>query len=691
MNKKILVLLVSFFLTLQILGQVDRSKQPEAGPAPKIELGKYETFQLDNGLKVIVVENHKLPRVAFSLQLDYDPILEGEHAGYVSLAGELLGRGTKNRTKDQIDEEVDFIGGTLHTSATGIYAASLKKHMPKLLEIFSDVLLNPTFNADELEKLKKQSVSEIKSAKDSPSAIASNVQQVLNFGKDHPYGEIETEESVTSVTPEMCKEFYATYYRPNVAYLAIVGDITLDEAKDLAEEYFSDWEKAEVPTHEYKTPKAPLIRKAALVDRAASVQSVIRITYPVVLKKGSPDAIKARVMNQIFGGGASGRLFQNLREDKAFTYGAYSSLRSDELVGYFSAQCEARNEVTDSAIAEFLSEMKKIRKEPVGEEELNSVKQFLTGQFGRSLENPQTVAGFALNIEKYNLPKDYYENYLTNLNAVTVEDVKAMAKKYVKPNNAYVLVVGNGEEVADKIKKFTVSGKIIYLDEFGNKYDPSAKALPEGVTTETVFENYFNAIGGKEKLLSVEDRQTVLKGNIQGMDLTVTISQKKGNKFQFVLDAAVFKQVQVFDGEKGKTSANGQDKEMSEDEVADMKIDSELFDELYFDKHNVKTELTGIEKVNGKDAYKVVVTYPSGKKKTKYYEVESGFMVKEVSSVNSPQGSFTQTTEFKDYQEVDGIKYPFKVSQQFGPQTIELSVESVKINQGLEDSLFEVK
>ncbi|NOX17550.1 MAG: insulinase family protein, partial [Chlorobi bacterium] len=661
MNKKILVLLVSLFLTLQIMGQVDRSKQPEAGPAPKIELGKYDTFQLDNGLKVIVVENHKLPRVAFSLQLDYDPILEGEHTGYVSLAGELLGRGTKNRTKDQIDEEVDFIGGTLHTSATGIYAASLKKHMPKLLEIMSDVLLNPTFNADELEKLKKQSISAIKSSKDSPSAIASNVQKVLDYGKDHPYGEIETEESVTSVTPEMCKDFYTTYYRPNVAYLAIVGDITLDEAKDLADKYFSDWEKAEVPAHEYKTPKAPLIRKAALVDRAASVQSVIRITYPVVLKKGSPDAIKARVMNQVLGGGASGRLFQNLREDKAFTYGAYSSLSSDELVGSFTASCEARNAVTDSAITEFLAEMKKIRKEPVGEDELNSVKHFLTGEFGRSLENPQTVARFALNIEKYNLPKDYYENYLTNLNAVTVEDVKAMAKKYVKPNNAYVLVVGNGSEVADKLKKFTVSGKIIYLDEFGNKYDPSAKALPEGVTAQTVFDNYIKAIGGKDKLLTVNDRETVMKGNIQGMELTVTVSQKKGNKFHFVLDAGVFKQTQVFDGEKGKSSANGKGKAMTEDEVKDMKVDSELFDELYFDKHDVKAELTGMEKVNGKEAYKVLLTYPSGKKKTRYYDVDSGLFVKEVSAVTSPQGSFTQTTEFKDYKDVDGIKFPFKI------------------------------
>lgn len=691
MNKRIFTIIFMLLFVISINAQVDRSVMPKPGPAPEIQLGDYESFTLDNGLRVFVVENHKLPRVAFSLVLDYDPFIEGEDAGYVQTAGELLGTATTTKTKDELDEAIDFIGARFSTSPTGIYASSLKKHTDELLNIMSDVLFNPIFKQEELDKIKKQTISGLQAQKDSPTAIASNVKQVLNFSKSHPYGEVITEETVESITLEKCENFYKAYFKPNIAYLVVVGDIDKSEAEDLVGEYFSNWEKGETPKFEHKNPKAPLVRKVALVDRPASVQSVINITYPIDLKIGSDDAIKVQILNQILGGGSASRLFQNLREDKAFTYGAYSNFDSDKLIGSFNASCEARNEVTDSAVTEILAEMKKIREEIVSEEELNAAKAYLSGSFARSLENPQTVANFALNIERYGLPKDYYKNYLKNLNAVTAEEILETAKKYIRPNNSNVLVVGNGEEVADNLKKFTLSGKIDYYDIYGEKYDPAAKSIPEGVTAQTVLEDYINALGGKEKLMQVEDRQTKMKGSVQGLNLTITTTQKTPNKFHFDLDAGVMRQIQVFDGEKGKISAMGQDTPLEGDDLENMKIEATIFEFLVYDENGVSTELTGMEQVNGKDAYRMLITYPTGKKTTKYFDVESGLLIKETSVISSPQGTFNQVVEVSNYQEVDGIKYPHTIKQTLGPQLVELNVESILINQGLDDSFFEVK
>ncbi|MEE9430215.1 MAG: pitrilysin family protein, partial [Melioribacteraceae bacterium] len=447
-KKYVLFLIFASVFSLNLFAQLDRSIQPKPGPAAEIQLGDYESFELANGLKVFVIENHKLPKVTFRLETVRDPIKEGKNAGYISIAGQLLRRGTTTKTKAQIDEAIDFIGASLSTSGRSIYGSSLKKHFPSLMEVISDVVLNSNFKQEELDKIKKQTISNLAAAKEEPNAIASNLRSVLVYGNNHPYGEVATEESVESISLEMCKDYYKDYFKPNISLLALVGDINIDEAKELIENNLGTWEKKDVPSATYKTPKAPLVRKVAISDRDASVQSVVNISYPIELKKGSDDVIKASVLNTILGGTFSARLMQNLREDKAYTYGSYSSISSDKLVGSFTASAKVRNEVTDSAVTEIFNEMQKLRDEKVGEVELTRFKNYLTGSFSRALEQPQTIATFALNIEKYNLSKNYYKNYLKKLNNVSADDIQNMAKKYLRPKNSNVIVVGSAKEVA---------------------------------------------------------------------------------------------------------------------------------------------------------------------------------------------------------------------------------------------------
>lgn len=673
-----------------MLAQLDRSVQPKPGPAPEIKLGDYESFELENGLKVFVIENNKLPKVSFSLVIDRDPILEGDQLGYISIAGDLLRRGTKNRTKEEIDEEIDFIGARLNTSGSGISGSSLKKHFNSLMEVFSDILLNSQFKQEEMDKIKKQMLSGLAASKDEPNSIAANLRSSLIYGKDHPYGEVMTEETVEAITLEKCQNFYKDYFRPNISLLAFVGDITVDEAKKITEKYLGEWKRKEVPTHEYSQPKPPLVRKVVISDRPASVQSVISIAYPIDLQKGSEDVIKAYVMNTILGGSFSSRLNQNLRETYGFTYGAGSSLSSDELVGHFTASTTVRNSATDSAITEIYNELSRLRNERVSEEELTRIKNYMTGSFSRSLEQPGTIARFALDTELYNLPKDYFKNYLKKLSNVTAEDIQNMAKKYILPNNSYVMVVGNSEEVAGGLKKFSTSGKIKYYDHYGVEYDPNLKKVADGVTAESIINKYIGEIGGREKLNKIEDKVMVLKGAAEGMEINLTISQKAPNKLFQELDFSVGKQTTVFDGEKGKVEGMGQVQMLEGEQLEELKYQAKLNSFLNYGKDGVELELKGIEEINGKDSYRMILTAATGKKYTHYYDVETGLKVREVSEITTPQGSFTQSIDLEDYQEVEGVKYPFKLVQKMGPRSVELKVESIKVNSGIADSMFEV-
>jgi|10_taG_2_1085330.scaffolds.fasta_scaffold00184_24 predicted Zn-dependent peptidase len=697
--KKLSIYILSLTMITGAFAQkLDRSKLPAPAPAPKINLSQPATFTLPNGLKVFVVENHKLPKVAFSLSLDVDPVLEGDMKGYVDITGQLLERGTTNRTKQQLDEEIDFIGATLSTSANGVYASSLKKHQAKILEILSDVVLNSDFKQEELDKLKKQTISGIASSKDDPDAIAANVRSVLVYGKKHPYGEITTEETVENVTLEACKNYYKTYFRPNVSYLAVVGDVSVKEIQPLIEKYFASWEKSDVPVNKYKMPTAPKQTEVAFVHKEGASQSVINITYPVNLKKSNPDVVKTRILNSILGGSATARLFMNLREKHGYTYGAYSTLSADELVGYFNANAKVRNDVTDSALTQFMVELNRIADEKVSAEELQGMKNYASGIFAYTLQDPQTIARFAIETEKYKLPADYYATYMEQIAAVTIDDVKEMAEKYITPNNAIILVVGN-KKIADKLVEFDANQKINYYDIYGNDYVEALKPAPEGVTAETVMNKYIEAKYGvakgkalDKKLKKIKDITVRMDATIQGQSINVTRYQKAPNKFANAITmGTMVVQKQAFNGTIGKSSGMQGSKDITGDDLEDLKLSSIMFLDAKYADHGITYELLGIEPINGKDAYKMVQTKPNGDTETEWFNVASGLKVKSMSVQENDEmpEPITVISELSDYKEVNGIMFAHKTKQSFGPQTLDMTVTAIEINTKLGDEVFE--
>lgn len=687
--KKYLIFIIILCSNL-IFAQLDRSKMPAAGPAPEIKIPDYESFVLDNGLTVFVIENNKVPKISFSLIINRDPVFEGEKAGFISITGDLLRTGTKTRTKEQLDKEIDFIGASLSTSYNSISASAVSRHKEKLMELMSDIILNAVFRQNELDKIIMQTKSGLAAAKEDPNSIANNVRKAAVYGTEHPYGEIITEESVNRIKIEDCKNYYETFFSPGAAYLAVVGNISKKEAETLVKKYLSKWTKKQIPNFGYKSPSLPKTNTVCLVDRPASVQSVINVSYPVNLKPDSKDVIPASLMNAVLGGSFNARLMQNLREDKGYTYGIRSSLNPDKLTGFFNSSCEVRNKVTDSAIVQILHEMKKLRTKEVPANELQSMKNYITGSFARQLERPETIARFAINSAIYNLPEDYYREYLKNLQDVEPETIKEMANKYLHPENAYIVVVGKADDILNDLKRLNSSENIVYYDAEGNKFDPSMKKIPAGLTGSDVVEKYLRGIGGRGKISSIKDMTSIYQTTANGLEIKLTVIQKNPNKIYQEIDANIFKQKTIFDGKNGARLNGDVKTSISASEIELIKFNSTYSNWLNLSKLGVKTKITGIEQIKGKDCYKVDFSLKDGTSFSAYFDKETGLMTKQTTPLVTEQGSFTTELYFDNYDEVKGIKLPKTIKQVIAGQSFTFNLVSREINKGVKDSVFEI-
>ncbi len=680
--KKLFNIIICLLPLTTMAQKLDRSKAPLPGKAPIIQVANPVKFTLPNGLKVFVVKNTKLPRVIANLSFDVDGFKEGDKAGLAELAGQLAKRGTKTKSKEQLDEAVEYLGGSLSTSSTSATASSLKTNFPTLLGLMSEVVLHPALNAEELEKLRKQAISGIESNKDDADAIAGNVVKKLVYGANHAFGEVMTVKTVNAIKVDDVKAFISTYWKPNIANLIFVGDIEPTTAKQLAEKYFGAWQKGMVPVQQFEKSAKPAKTYIAIVDRPSSVQSVVTVATPIQLVKGAPSDIAANVMNNILGGGFSGRLFANLREKHGFTYGAYSSLQTNKHVGIFSAEASVRNEKTDSSIQETLAEINKIRSEKVSDDELSRMKNYLAGGFARSLENPATIANFALNIEKYNLPSDYYQKYLANLSAVNAAQVQEVATSLLNPAQMHIVVVGDAKQIAKGLEKY---GELKYFDIEGNEVAaPKEVKADASLTVDVLINKTVEAMGGKASIEKIKDVQLTGKVGVMGQSIDVVqkIVQPNSAVMLMSMGGMVISKQAVVDG-KYEVSQQGMQAPITDDIKEGLDESAYLVPELMYQQKGYKLAIVGIEKVEGKDAIDVELTAPSGKKSHRFYDKESYLLVKTTKVEKGPQGPVTQQQYYKNYQKVDGVAFAKEAVMDLGQFKMNLNFETIKVNQGL--------
>ncbi|MBK8497666.1 MAG: insulinase family protein [Flavobacteriales bacterium] len=682
--------------------QLDRSRVPVPGPAPVVNMGAHTTFLLPNNMRVIVVENHKLPMVGVQVRFDIPPMIQGGRAGYIDLVGDLLAAGTPTRDKATIDESVDRMGASLFTSNDGLYANALKKHLDGLMDIVADVITQPTFPEVELEKARKRAMSEVQQRQEDPGAIADAVGRAVTFGNFHPYGEVTTEKTLRLVDRAVLIGYHRKFFRPEKGYLVFVGDITEKEAKALAKEHFGKWKPKQVshvvnddgtetiegigivqPWKHVATPAGP--RRVVIVDRPGAAQSIVRVGFPLNFQPKDLRALNAQVMNTILGGGVfNARLMQNLREDKGWTYGTGSDLQADRFNGSFHTTANVRTAVTDSAVVETLNELLRMRDEPVTTEELELAKRYMAGSFARSLEDPRTVARFALNTYLNGLPEDHYATYLKRLEAVSIADVQAAAETFLYPDNAVIFVVGDRASILPKLEPLSQISDpaVIELDHNGKPYEEELERVKDR-TAEQIIEHYLEAIGGRSAIATIRDMRTEITTELGGEATTLTQWYGPNNQYRSLMKVKGNSvQEEVLDGMRAVRKVPAQpDEELFDIDLLDLKQNAYPVPEVFIKDNVERLILSGSTMIGDRKTYKITMMTNAGTSLNDYYDAETGLKLRRVDLKYMYGRNLKIITDYSDYQPAGGVLFPRSLVQSGGPVgSMTMQVTAIEVN-----------
>lgn len=695
---KIITGITALLITTSAIAQqpIDRSKQPKPGPAPAITIQTPSIFTLKNGITVLVVENHKLPRVSASLQIDRGPVLEGSKSGVNGIMGAMLGEGTTKKTKEQYDLAVDQIGANVNLNASGGFASALTRYFEQAFSLFAEGMQSPAFPQPSFDKIISQKLTGLKSSEKSASAISSRVVAALSYGKNTAMGEFETEESIKGLTLEDVKKSYQDNITPSRAYLTFVGDITTDQAKALAVKYFEKWKGKKIELAKIEDAPNPQSTEIDFVDLPSAVQGEIVVTNLIKNPMSNPDYHALVVANQILGGGSESKLFMNLREKHGFTYGSYSRVGSGRFQAQFSGTAQVRSEKADSAVAEMLNEIDNMRNGKITEEELNIAKAKYNGSFALGMEDPERTATYASNILINQLADDYYKTFLQKINAVTIADVQRVANKYFDKNHARIIIVGNGTKILPNltrlglpVKNFDKYANPVVVEESKSTGIKETAKTSDAVSAASVIDSYIKAIGGKEEIAKVNTCKATFTMDYMGRQLEGEMMKMNPNKSKLEIRmGSMTVQKQVFDGKSGYQSSMGNKKEMDADEVSDEIADAGFIPQINYMSAKMQLTYLGTEKVGEDLCYKIKVTKPSGKSKVEFYSSKSNLLVKEESTKEAGGQEMTITLSVGDYKKVGNVLLPYTMTQSVNEQDFTMQFSDYKINEGVTDEDF---
>jgi predicted Zn-dependent peptidase len=450
------------------------NRAPVSKEVLRVKLPRPRETTLGNGLTVLVLEQHKLPTVAFTLWVKTGALADPKDLpGLAQATAEMLREGTTHRTSAQLAADVDGLGASLMASAefgadtSTVSASGLSESTERLLELMSDVVLNPAFPPDEFAKYQKRQLAQVEQMRARPGFLVHERFHKVLYGDFAASVVSATPESLKAMSTGQLKDFHDRYYVPNNALLGVVGDVRFDQVVSLIQKSFGDWKSHPVASPDLGTISPPAPTKITLVDRPNSVQTNI-LAGDFAVRRADPDFIPLTVMNRVLGGGPSARLFLNLREKHGFTYGAYSSFSSDIYPGAWRANTEVRNAVTDGSLHELMEEFKRIRTEPVPEPELDEARRSIVASFALSLEQPATLLNFWMTANYFRLPQDYWDRYPEEVAKVSPEVVEQAAKKYVDLDHLQLVCVGDGKQIEDILKKY---GPVEVYDADGKRLE----------------------------------------------------------------------------------------------------------------------------------------------------------------------------------------------------------------------------
>ncbi len=442
-------------MSTQIL---DRSTVPAPGVPKDVTFPNYFESRLPNGLKVIVYEDHTLPLVSVNMVAYGGAAFDGDYPGLADMTAELLTKGTATRSANDIVDEIEFLGGSIGSGAgwdsMSVGISILSRHVDRAMEVLADTTRHPAFPEEEIDRVRQQRLSDILQNKSNPTSLAYERFCGAVFGT-HPYAQPAdgTSASVEAMQEEQFRAFHRARFTADNCFLILVGDVQPDAMMEYAERLFGDMAADASGERSVPQPAVPQGRLVQVVDRPSAVQSSILVGH-VGIARNHEDYIAVYLLNMVFGGFFGSRLNLNLREDKGFTYGAHARFDARIQPGPFSAGAEVRNEVTDRAIEEILHEMERIRSEAVSEEELEKVKNYVTGSFPLQIETAAQVAQRIVTIELYGLDKTYYNSFNSRILALTTDDILHAARKWMHPEKAVIVAAGRGNLLRNTLERF---------------------------------------------------------------------------------------------------------------------------------------------------------------------------------------------------------------------------------------------
>ncbi len=669
--------------------KIDVTRKPEPLPAKEFTFPEYQETKLSNGMKVFIVEDHEQPTFGFRILIPGGSAYDGEKAGLAELVAEMLTKGAGKWSAFDIANKLDGVGAELNISANPdhfvISGECIVKHIPVLLEVLAAVVSNPTFPKDEFEKLKQRVISAIKSEKSRPMSVATALSKKVLYGEKHPYGMKKTEESVEKISLDDVKNFYLKFFRPDHATLVITGDIKEKEIIPYFEKVFSKWTKGKLSTLSMP-PTRPEPLGVYFVERPASVQSSIILATPTV-EITNPDYEVIDVAASIIGSGFAGRLFRTLRETYSYTYTPFGYQTSSKFANRFACGAEVRNQVTDSAIDVIKEQLYLLATEPPSEDELNRIKKIKVGNYLMSFENSDFIASLIQNAYFYGKPISYLKAYPQIIEQITPYDIQKVARKYMHPDRAYIVVVGN-PEVRNKLEKY---GKIFDYDlDLKPISGEKGKVEKISISSDEIINKYVAARGGVDLISSIKaiavESKAVL--SVQGQSLEGKIIDKIRTPLQRhqVVDFGMFQSEIWLNSDKAWAKVQGNLEELGEKET-----DKAIFDVAILKDFDLLSKKFQID-VIGKQESNIIVKFKSSSsyEATVYFD-DNKFLINKIETTEqTPQGPIPVTTFYKEWQNVNGFVFPSKTKSTNPMFSIETE-STIELNPKIDDIEFHPK
>lgn len=453
--------------------QLDRTKPPTPGPVPELKVPEWKTGKLANGAQLIVAERRDLPLIAFTITFrgGVNQFEKPEKLGTGTFTTAMLREGTKTRSAEQLALDLQMLGTNVGAniadeSGTMSFLSTTEKFRPTL-DILADMLLNPTFPADALERLRQQRLIALKNQNALPGFIGDRVFSRVLYGAEHPYGQVADESTIKAVTREDVVAFHKEYFQPGRAIVTVVGDIDMAAAKAAIDKALAAWPAGgSEPSFKYPPVPQPRATTIYLVDKPGAKQSVFNIGLPGP-PRNTPDYMALQVMNFILGGHFQSRLNANIREEKGYSYGVGSGFSYGKGPGPFNASGDVVSDKTDAALVEFMKELRGIQGgRPITDEEMKMAHDTLIQRLPGQFSSVSAIGSSITNLYLQGLPADYYQNYPKAVRSVTRDDVLRVAKKYVDLDHLNIVIVGDRKSIEAPLKATGIA-PIVILDEYG--------------------------------------------------------------------------------------------------------------------------------------------------------------------------------------------------------------------------------